>query len=72
MEGAFYGFLDCRGLAGGDDQALAKQMLEQCEVAMVPGSAFGEAGRGFLRMSFAASEKELTEAAARIRKAELS
>ena len=66
-EGAFYAFLDARGLEGGDDVALCERFLDEAEVAMVPGSSFGEAGRGFLRMSFATDDASLIEAAARLK-----
>lgn len=69
VQGAFYAFLDCREIMGGDDVALCERWLDGCEVAMVPGSAFGEAGKGFLRMSFASSEEDLKRAAARLREA---
>lgn len=69
VQGAFYAFLDCREIMAGDDALLCERWLEECEVAMVPGSAFGVAGSGFLRMSFAAAEEDLRRAAARLREA---
>lgn len=68
-QGAFYAFLDVREIGDGDEEALCERLLEEAEVATVPGSAFGEAGRGFLRISFAASEEDLVEAARRIAEA---
>jgi len=48
------------------DVPMCEHLLEKAEVALIPGSSFGDAGRGFLRMSFAASEEDLIEAARRI------
>lgn len=65
-QGAFYAFLDARKIDSGDDVALAARILEEAEVALIPGSAFGAPGRGFLRMSFAAAEEDLRQAAQRL------
>ena len=43
-------------------------MLEQERVAVVPGTAFGECGEGFLRVSYAYSLKSLKEALSRIKR----
>ena len=67
-EGTFYAFpkvtgaLKSLGLA--DDLALTELLLEQANVAVVPGSAFG--APGYIRLSFASSEATLTEALNRI------
>ncbi len=63
--GAFYVFPDIRHL-GIDDETFAWRLLEEEEVAVVPGSAFGEAGRGFIRCSYATSEANIEEALTRI------
>ncbi|MFC6614180.1 pyridoxal phosphate-dependent aminotransferase [Halopenitus salinus] len=60
--GAFYAFPDC----GGDDEAFAAELLEAEGVAVVPGSVFGEGGRGHLRVSYATSMRELKRATERI------
>ena len=44
-------------------------MLDHAKVALVPGSAFGSEGEGYLRLSYAASYEELVEACERIEKA---
>jgi len=44
-------------------------LLDKGHVATVPGSAFGEMGEGYLRISFAKSIEELREAVARIQNA---
>ncbi|MCB2153910.1 aminotransferase class I/II-fold pyridoxal phosphate-dependent enzyme [bacterium] len=65
--GAFYCFADVRE-TGLDDVEFCEQLLEAQEVAMVPGSAFGAGGRGFVRGSFATAEPLLVEAGRRIGK----
>jgi aspartate aminotransferase len=65
-DGAFYCFVDAKPLMkrfGGDDTKLALHLLEH-GVAVVAASAFG--GKGGFRISFAADEKVLDEAMARI------
>ena len=72
-EGAFYTFADCSGLLGratpagkaiGSDDDVADYLLEEAEVAVVPGSAFGLSP--FFRISYATGEAELAEAMRRI------
>jgi aspartate/methionine/tyrosine aminotransferase len=41
--------------------------LEQAKLAGIPGSAFGEAGEGYLRLSFATSQRNIQEGLARIK-----
>jgi aspartate aminotransferase len=65
-EGAFYAWADISG-TGLTDRAVAEILLEEAGVASIPGSAFGAAGAGFLRFSFAGSPVLLAEAAGRIR-----
>ncbi len=67
IEGAFYAFLDFRAIEP-DDVAMCERLLSEADLALVPGSAFGAAGKGFLRLSFAAEDGVLVEACARIRK----
>ena len=70
-EGTFYAFpriqgvLDARGLPG--DVELVEFLLNEADVACVPGSAFG--APGYLRFSFACSMGELEEAVRRIKRA---
>ncbi len=63
-KGAFYVFPEVPG--GGDDDEFAEGLLEEEEVAAVPGSVFGEGGEGHLRMSYATGTDELKEAMDRI------
>ncbi|WP_170984532.1 pyridoxal phosphate-dependent aminotransferase [Rhodoligotrophos defluvii] len=55
-----------------DDRALAARWLDQLDVATVPGSAFGSAGAGHLRLSVTASDEEIDEALRRIAAAGLA
>jgi aspartate aminotransferase len=67
--GAFYLYVDVRGLLARTNlttEALAAQLLE-AGVATVPGTAFGDRGAGYLRLSFAAADHELERGAHRIR-----
>jgi len=62
-KGAFYFFLDFRALKM-PSLDICKQLLEEAGVGLVPGSAFGEQGEGFVRMTIAASD-EVVEAGIR-------
>lgn len=61
-KGAFYAFPHC----GGDDERFAEDLLQEQEVAVVPGRIFGEGGEGHLRVSYATGMNELREALDRI------
>ncbi len=63
--GAFYVFPDVRPF-GVDDETFAWRLLEEEQVAVVPGSAFGKAGEGFVRCAYATSEANIEEALTRI------
>lgn len=63
--GAFYLWLDVRD-AGVPDREFAMQLLEQEHVAITPGSSFGAAGAGFVRISLAADLSSLLHAVDRI------
>jgi aminotransferase len=67
-EGAFYVFPSVKEL-GVDDEKLASYLLHEANVALVPGSAFGEFGRGYLRLSYANSYQNIEAALERIAKA---
>lgn len=57
--GAFYTFPDIREF-GMTSEEFALRLLAEEKLAVVPGAAFGDAGEGFLRISYAYSIKELT------------
>lgn len=63
--GAFYVFPDVSSL-GIDGDEFADRLLKKDKVAVVPGSAFGESGRNFVRCSYAYSMKSLENALTRI------
>ena len=73
-EGAFYVYPDVSGLLGKtwagkqitSSLELADMILEQAEVALVPGEAFGPSG--YLRMSYALSDDKLLEGIQRMQK----
>jgi aspartate transaminase len=71
-KGAFYVYPNVEGLLGRDirgrtaatSSELAAIILEETEVAAVPGEAFGPSG--FLRLSYALSDDDLVEGVSRI------
>ena len=65
-QGAFYAFPNIEG-TGFDDRELASQLLSEAGVAVLPGTAFGEAGKGFIRLAYTQSEEELEKGLERIR-----
>ncbi|MCZ2402117.1 pyridoxal phosphate-dependent aminotransferase [Paenarthrobacter sp. Z7-10] len=70
--GAFYAYADVRGLLGrslagvscATSAELAALILDQIEVAVVPGEAFGPSG--FIRLSYALSDADLAEGVGRL------
>ncbi|MFO7540228.1 MAG: aminotransferase class I/II-fold pyridoxal phosphate-dependent enzyme [Chloroflexota bacterium] len=63
--GAFYAFPSiARSGMSSDDFAM--RLLEEEEVAMVPGDAFGASGAGFMRASYATAYEKIEEALNRI------
>jgi aspartate aminotransferase len=73
-EGAFYAYPSVKGALGRDiggrtatsSAELAEVILDQAEVAVVPGEAFGTPG--YLRLSYALGDDDLSEGIARIQK----
>ena len=64
-KGAFYMFPSIKEF-GLTSEEFATRLLEEEELAVVPGSAVGECGEGFIRCSYAYSVDALKEATARI------
>ena len=64
-EGAFYLF-PCIKEFGMSSDEFANRFLHEEEVAVIPGTAFGDCGEGFLRISYAYSIEELKEALGRL------
>ncbi len=65
-EGAFYVF-PCIRSTGMTSEDFCQQLLFGKKVAVVPGTAFGDCGEGFVRVSYAYSVEHLQEAVKRIR-----
>lgn len=65
--GAFYVFPSVEGLKT-DGETFANELLKAEKVAVVPGNAFGEAGKFHVRCSYATSMANLREASVRIEK----
>jgi aspartate/methionine/tyrosine aminotransferase len=65
-ESTFYAFPNVSRL-GLNSWDLAKYLVKEHQVALVPGSIFGENGEGYLRLSFAVGVDALKEGLARIR-----
>ncbi|MDF3041784.1 MAG: aspartate aminotransferase [Thermomicrobiales bacterium] len=65
VEGAFYAFADIRGTGMTSTEA-ADLFLQEAHVAVTPGIAFGAAGEGHVRLSFATSDELRERAADRI------
>ena len=63
--GAFY-VSPCIKEFGMSSEEFALRLLEEEKVAVVPGTAFGDSGEGFLRISYAYSIESLKEAIGRI------
>ena len=73
-EGAFYAYPSVKGLLGREIRGkrpatsveLAEVILEEAEVAVVPGEAFGTPG--YLRLSYALGDEDLAEGVSRMQK----
>lgn len=63
--GAFYAFPSI-AVTGMDDETFAQKLLEEERVAVVPGSAFGPGGEGYVRCSYATAYEKIEEALQRI------
>lgn len=63
--GAFYAFPSI-AITGMDDETFCELLLKEERLALVPGSAFGDSGRGFIRASYATSEETIIKALERL------
>ncbi len=63
--GAFYAFPKITA-SGLDEEAFAESLLREEHVAVVPGSAFGAGGEGFVRCSYATAYEQIEEALRRM------
>jgi len=66
-EGAFYAFASVEA-TGMNGMEFATKLLQQENVAVVPGEAFGSGGGKFIRLAYAASLSDIEEAVKRIKK----
>ena len=64
-KGAFYSF-PCIASTGMDSDTFCERLLRSKKVALVPGTAFGQGGEGFLRASYCYSTDHILEALSRI------
>ena len=65
-EGAFYVF-PCIKSTGLTSDEFCERLLYSKRVAVVPGTAFGDCGEGYIRVSYAYSQKHLKEAISKIK-----
>ncbi len=66
-QGAFYAFPKIAS-SGLSDEEFAQRLLEEEKVAVVPGSAFGSGGEGFVRCSYATQYDKIEQALERMAK----
>jgi aminotransferase len=66
-EGAFYAFPSIKA-SGLSSMEFAKSLLKKERVALVPGTAFGHSGEGYVRISYASSLTNIKEALFRIKR----
>jgi aminotransferase len=64
-KGAFYAFPSIESTGMTSDE-FCEKLLYSKKVAVVPGTAFGESGEGFIRASYCYSVEHITEAIKRI------
>lgn len=67
-EGAFYVFVNIEKIPMSDEE-FSKYLLDEVGVATVPGSVFGENGKNYIRLSYAASMQVILEAVERLERA---
>ncbi|GEO38274.1 aspartate/methionine/tyrosine aminotransferase [Skermanella aerolata] len=63
-DAAFYAFFSVEGET--DSLTLAKRIVDEAQVGLAPGAAFGEGGEGYLRLCFASSPARLKVAMERM------
>jgi aspartate/methionine/tyrosine aminotransferase len=63
-QGAFYLFFSVDGET--DSAALARRLVDEAQVGLAPGTAFGAGGEHFLRLCFAREPEQIRDACERI------
>ncbi len=66
-QGAFYAFPSI-GITGMDETEFAETLLQEERIALIPGSAFGEAGQGYVRCSYATAYEKIEQALERLQR----
>lgn len=66
-QGAFYIFVKIPARYGTDDLQFGLDLAKKARVGIIPGHVFGPGGAGYVRLSYAASDKNLHEAMKRMR-----
>ncbi len=66
-QGAFYAFPSVH-VTGMDDAQFAERLLREERVALIPGTAFGAAGKGYVRCSYATGYEKIEEALERLQR----
>ncbi|MFT9214009.1 pyridoxal phosphate-dependent aminotransferase [Liquorilactobacillus ghanensis] len=66
-DGAFYLFAKIPAGCVQDSWTFVRSLAQQAKVALIPGVSFGPGGEGYVRISYAASMKQLQQAAAAIK-----
>ena len=66
-KGAFYAFPSIKG-SGMTSEEFAERLLIEEKVAVVPGSAFGQCGEGYVRCCYATSLADIEEALSRMKR----
>jgi aspartate/methionine/tyrosine aminotransferase len=64
-DGAFYAFPNIEA-TGMPEKEMAERLLDEAGVAVLPGTAFGPAGKGYIRLAYTQGEADLTKALERI------
>ncbi len=66
-KGGLYVFIDISKV-NKDSRAFSLELLEKCEISVVPGMVFGKGGEGFIRICLATDKKNIIEFVKRLRK----
>lgn len=66
-KGAFYAFPSVKK-SGMTDEEFCDALLKEEQVAVIPGSAFGDAGKGFVRLAYAQSYEKIEKALERMQR----
>lgn len=69
-QGTFFAFPNIKALNMTSDK-VAEKIVEEVQVVTTPGSAFGSAGEGYLRLSFASDKEDIIEALKRLKNCSL-